>query len=308
MDKNATIFIVGHDDVIERSLRGFFRDKGFQVFSSSEMGMDTSIQASVYAFFQDERPDYIFLGSSRSGGIAANLNQPAEFIYHNLASQTNVIHAAHKFGSKKLLYFASSCVYPKDAAQPLKPDLFLTGPMESTSEAYSIAKAAGIKLCQSYQKQYQFSAIVTLPATVYGPGCDTDLATAHVMGALIAKFVAAKKSGAKDVTVWGSGKPRREFLYVDDFLRAVELLMNEYNGTDIINVGVGEDIAIKELAELIADVTEYEGAVRYDSSKPDGVFQKLLDSSVLNGMGFKPQVSLKEGVAKTIEWYRSGNF
>lgn len=304
MNKDARILIVGHDDIIERSLTGYLRANGFgRVVSSSAMAMDTVIQPSVYDFFAQHRPEYIFLTSTRSGGIEANQKQAAEFIYHNLESQNNVVYAAWKFGVKKLLYVGSSCVYPKDCAQPIKPEYLLTGALEETSTPYAVAKIAGIKLCQAYHRQYGLNAVVTIPATVYGPGIDTDLTTAHVMGALIGKFADALKSGTRQVNVWGSGKPRREFLYAEDFAAAAMFLMERYDGEDIVHIGSGDDVTIQELAEVIKSISGFQGDIAFDAAKPDGAMKKLLDSSFIERLGWKPKVTLEEGIRATYAWY-----
>jgi len=296
MNKNSTILIVGHDDIIEKSLREYFQDNNYgHVFTSSQMGLDASIQASVYDFFQRKRPDYIFLGSTRSGGIEANQQHPADFIYHNTESQNNVVYAAWKFGIKKLLYIASSCVYPKDCRQPMREEDILSGPLENTSEAYALAKIAGIKLCQSYRKQYGLNAISVIPATVYGPHCNT-AEESHVLGALWGKFQEAVQRGHNEVTVWGSGKPRREFIYDKDFVEACLFLMEKYDQPDPVNCGSGEEISIKDLAALIADMVGFKGKIIFDSKKPDGVAQKMLDQSRLATLGWKAEVNLKEGI------------
>ncbi len=306
MKKDSNILIVGHDDVVERSLVQYFTAHGFEhVFSSSAMAMNTTIQASVYDFFAQYRPEYIFLSSTRSGGIAANQRQPAEFIYHNLESQNNIVYAAWKFGAKKLLYCASSCVYPRECPQPMRPEHLLTGPLEKTSEAYAVAKIAGIKLCQAYRWQYGLKAIVAIPATIYGPGSDTDPATAHVIGALIHKFVEAIQDGADSVTVWGSGRPRREFLYADDFVQACLCLMERYDDEEIVNISAGFDVPIEELAQIICEVVGFHGKIYFDESKPDGTMRKLLDSTYLTKLGWNAKVSLREGIERTYAWYNN---
>ena len=227
MNKDSKILIVGHDDITENSLYSYFSDNGYEnVFSSSRMGLDPTIQVSVYDFFQKQKPEYIFLASTRSGGIEANDKNGAEFMYHNLESQNNILYASWKFGAKKLLYFGGSCVYPKECAQPMRPEAILTGSLEATSESYSLAKIAGLKLCQAYKKQYGFNAIVMIPATIYGAGSDVDIQTAHVMGALIGKFAQAAKENSNEVVVWGTGSARREFLYTDDFERDFQNLLD----------------------------------------------------------------------------------
>ncbi len=305
MHKNANILIVGHDDVIERSLLSYLTAGGYSnVVSSSKIALNASVQASVYEYFSVHKPDYVFLGSTQSGGIEANQKFAADFIYHNCEAQNNIIYAANNFGTKKLLYFASSCVYPKECPQPMPEELILTGTMESTSLPYSLAKSAGIVLCQSFKKQYGLNAVVMIPATVYGPGSDTDLEKAHVMGALIAKFTKAQESNEKKVVLWGTGKPRREFLYSEDFAEACLLLMDKYNGDEVVNVGCGEDIAIEELASQIAKIINFQGEIVYDTTKPDGVYQKLLDNRRISKLGWKPKVDLKEGIRRTYEWYK----
>ena len=306
MDKNATILIVGHNDIIEKSLTDHFAANHFtRVFSSSAIALNTAIQPAVYDFFAEHKPEYIFLTSTRSGGIEANQKQPAEFIYHNLESQNNVVYASRKFGVKKLLFLASSCVYPKECPQPMKEEYLLTGALEKTSEAYAVAKIAGIKLCQAYRRQYGLNAIVAIPATIYGLGSDTDPATAHVLGALLGKFIDAVKNTSPEVVIWGTGAPRREFLFVDDFVAACLFLMERCGGDGVMHIGSGSDVTIRELAEMIQRVCGYKGRVVFDASKPDGAMRKLLDSSRLTQMGWRPKVSLEEGIRRTCEHYLS---
>jgi GDP-L-fucose synthase len=304
MNKNSKILVVGHDDVIERSLHRHFSNLGYgKVFSSTQMGMNPTIQPSVYDFFTKEKPEYVFLASTRSGGIQVNLAHPAEFIYHNLESQSNIIYAAHKFGVKKLMYFSSSCVYPKDALQPMKEEYLLTGALEKSSEPYAVSKIAGIKLCESFKKEYGLNTVVMIPATIYGPDCDVDLATAHVMGALIEKFSKAVQENLPEVVVWGGGNARREFIYVDDFVQAALFLMEHYDDGQMINAGPGIEIMIKDLAETIARVVGFRGKIIFDASKPEGAMRKLLDSSRLKNLGWRPKVNLEEGISKTFQWY-----
>jgi GDP-L-fucose synthase len=304
MNKESKVFIVGHDDIIEKSLVKALKTKGFsKIFSSSALALDTTIQSSVYQFFSKERPDYVFLTSVRSGGIEANQRNPAEFFYANSESQNNVVYAAHKFGVKKLMYFASSCAYPKDALQPMSPDCLMTGTVEKTSEAYAMAKLAGIGLCQAFRKQYNFNAIIVIPATVYGPEADVYLETAHVMGALIQKFCEAKRNGQSNVTVWGTGTPRREFIFSEDLASACLFLMDSYDGADILNIGCTEDITIKDLAQMIKKVSGFAGEIIFDKTKPDGAMQKLLDSKKMMQLGWRPKVSIEEGVRVTWDWY-----
>ena len=306
MNKNSKILIVGHGDIIEYSLRDHFRGAGYSdVQASSEIGLDPTIQASVYAYFQQHRPEYVFLGSTRSGGIEANRTRGAEFLYHNAESQNNIFYAALKFEVKKLLYFASSCVYPRECPQPMGEDLILTGPLEKTSEPYSVAKIAGIKMCASFRAQYGFNAVAAVPATVYGPGSDIDAASGHVIGVLIKRFADAVNEGQSEVTVWGSGRPRREFLYVEDFVGASRFLMERYDGEELINIGTGSDVKIVELAEMIASIAGFKGRITLDPSKPDGTMQKLLDNGRITRLGWKAEVPLANGIKRTLDWYSS---
>jgi GDP-L-fucose synthase len=304
MRKDSRIFIVGHNDSIENSLKKYFQAEGFShVFSNTQDGIDVLDRSKVGRFFRKFKPQYVFLGSLRSGGIAANQKFPAEFFYENAQSQNLVIDTSYRHKVKKLLYFSSSCAYPKEARQPIKETSLLTGKPEATSEPYAVAKIAGVKMCQAYSAQYNFNAVAAVPATLYGPGSDTDIANAHVLGALIAKFHKAKKEGKKEVIVWGSGKPRREFLYVDDFVSACLFLMEKYNGTEVINVGSGYDMTIKQLAGMIKNISGYKGKIKFDASKPDGVMRKLLDSSRIRKLGWKPKVSLEKGIEKAYQWW-----
>ena len=305
MDKSSKILLVGHNDITEQALETHFSRQGYQnIFSVSKMALNAAIQVSVYDFFQTRRPEYIILGSTKSGGISANEQMPADFIYHNLQSECNIFYAANKFKAKKILYLASSCVYPRECPQPMKEESILTGPLEKTSEPYAIAKIAGISLAGSFRKQYGLNTVVMVPATVYGPGSDTDLKTAHVMGALIHKFTDAVKHNRPEVTVGGSGKPKREFLYVDDFIEASIFMLNHYDGENVINVGMGKDLSIDELARLIAQLTGFKGQIKYDPSMPDGVMQKLLDNTRMKQLGLKIKTTLEDGVRQTIDWYQ----
>ncbi len=307
MHRNSRIFIVGHNDSVENSLRGYFQGQGFhQVISNTYDVIDVLNESSVDDFFKKFKPEYVFLGSLRSGGIAANQKFQAEFMYENIQSQNLVIEAARLGRVKKLLYFSSSCVYPKEAKHPIKEASLLTGPLEPTSESYALAKITGTKMCQAYKAQHGFNAIVAVPATLYGPGSDTDIETAHVLGALMAKFHKAKCEGDSQVIVWGSGRPRREFLYVDDFVSACLFLMEHYDGQDVINVGTGYDVTIKQLAGMIKKASGFKGKIIFDSSKPDGTMRKLMDNTRMRKLSWKPKVSLEEGIEKTYQWYSQG--
>ncbi len=304
MRRKSKIFIVGHNDSIENSLRSHFASQGFaHVISNTRDRIDVLNQNKVQDFFKRFKPDYVFLGSLRSGGIAANQKHPAPFIYENIHSQNLVIEAARTHRVKKLLYFSSSCVYPAQARQPIKESSLLTGPLEATSAPYAVAKIAGGKLCQAYKSQYGFHAMAAVPATLYGPGSDTDVESAHVLGALIAKFHKAKAAGVRALTLWGSGRPRREFLYADDFVSACMVLMEKYDGTDLINIGSGQEVTIRQLAMMIKEISGYTGKVLFDASKPDGAMRKLMDNSRLRRLGWRPKVGLEKGIAWTYQWY-----
>jgi GDP-L-fucose synthase len=304
LNSQSKILIVGHNDIIERGLFAHLTQQGYsKTYSSSMIGLNCAVQSSVYAFFQETRPEYIFLSSVRSGGIQANQTYPADFIHANLEAQNNVLYASWKFEAKKVLFIGSSCVYPKDAQQPITEDSLLTGALEGTSEPYAVAKIAGIKMCQAYRKQYGLNAIAAIPASIYGPGLNTDEKNAHVLGALLKKFVDAVEEDQEKVQVWGSGKPRREFLYLQDFIDACLFLMNEYDDSELINIGTGTDVTIQELAELIAKVTGFEDKIQFDASRSDGVMRKLLDHQKIEGLGWNPKVSLEQGLQKTYEWY-----
>ena len=305
MNKQSKILIVGHNDVIENSLTGYLTKNGYSdVLSASEMKLDLFHQGHVERFFENNRPEYVFLGSSRSGGIEANQQYAAEFMYSNLTIQNHVIHSAYRFGVKKLLFFSSSCVYPRDCPQPVKEDYLLIGPLEPTSESYAVAKIAGIKMCQAYKRQHGFNAIVMIPATIYGPGSDFDPRTAHVLGALMGKFYAAAQEGRESVELLGTGRPRREFIYAEDFVEAAMFLMENYDGNAIVNAGTGTDVTIRELAERIAKACGFKGRMAFDATKPDGAMQKLLDSERINTLGWKARITLEEGLARTYQWYK----
>lgn len=306
MNKHSRILIVGHADAVENSLTNYFRSNGYaQVFSPSSLKIDFLSQVSVLKFFENKRPEYVFLGSLRSGGIAANQKHAAEFIYQNLQCQNNIIHSSFKSGVKKLLFYGASCMYPGKTSQPIKEESLLTGALEITSEPYSVAKIAGAKLCETYNRQFGFKAIVAVPPTVYGPGSDMDLENAHVAGALIAKFAHAVRKNDAKIGVWGSGKPRREFLYGDDFVSGSLFLMRHYDEPEPINLGAGYDVSIKELARVIAKISGFKGKIVFDSSKPDGTMRKLLDNSRIAHMGWEAKVPLEEGIRRTVQWYLS---
>ncbi len=269
--------------------------------------LDLIDQHAVDDWFRSASIEEVYLAAAQVGGIHANDAYPAEFIRNNLVIQTNVIHSAWAHGVRKLLFLGSSCIYPKNAPQPMREDSLLTGPLEPTNEWYAVAKIAGIKMCQAYRRQYGFDAISVMPTNLYGPGDNFDLENSHVLPALLRKFHEAKLSGSKSVEIWGSGKPRREFLHVDDLADACVFLMRHYSNPEIINVGWGKDIGIAELAQLIAGVVGFEGRLEFDRSKPDGTLRKLLDTSRLTALGWQPTITLDDGVASTYEWYRSNS-
>lgn len=303
MHRDAKIYVAGHRGLVGSAIVKELTEKGFTniIFRTSKE-LDLRNQQAVNQFFITEKPEYVFLVAAKVGGIKANWDYPAEFIYDNLAIESNVIHAAYKQGVKKLLFLGSSCIYPKDCPQPIKEEYLLTGLLEKTNEPYAIAKIAGINLCQSYNRQYGTNFIVCMPTNLYGPRDNFDLQTSHVLPALLAKMYKAKKEQQEQVVVWGTGTPYREFLYVDDLTDALIFLMQQYNESEIINVGTGKDITIKELAFLIKEIVGYEGTIIFDQSKPDGTPRKLLDIEKLKSIGWQPATSLKEGIQKTLQW------
>ena len=296
------IYIAGHRGMVGSAILRRLKEAGYQHFvlrSSAEL--DLRNQAAVFDFFQQERPDYVFLAAARVGGILANNTYRAEFIYDNLQIEANVIHAAYLSGVKKLMFLGSSCIYPRLAPQPIKEEYLLTGPLEPTNEPYAIAKIAGIKLCEAYRAQYGCHFISVMPTNLYGINDNFDLETSHVLPALLRKFHEARVRGIPEVVVWGTGKPRREFLYVDDLADACLYLMNLEEEPNLVNIGTGEDISIAELAELIRQIVGYQGNIVYDTSKPDGTPRKLLDVSLLHRLGWHHRTSLEEGIRKVYE-------
>jgi len=304
MNEDSRIFVAGHRGLVGGAIVRRLQQAGFgKLLLRSRAELDLRDAAAVQAFFAAERPEYVFLAAAKVGGIHANNSYPADFLRDNLQIQTAVIDAAWRHGVKKLLFLGSSCIYPKFAPQPMPEDCLLTGPLEPTNEWYAIAKIAGIKMCQAYRRQYGFDAICLMPTNLYGPGDNFDLANSHVLPALIRKFHEARASGAAEVVVWGSGTPRREFLHVDDLADACLFLMQRYDDERIINVGVGEDIAIAELAALVQRVVGFEGEIVLDPSKPDGTPRKLLDVSRLHALGWRARIGLEDGIRETYQWY-----
>ena len=304
MNKDDSIFVAGHAGLVGSAILRRLRLEGFSnLILRGRSELDLTQQAQVEAFFAAARPQYVLLAAARVGGIQANDSYPADFLRDNLQIQTNVIDSAYRHGCRKLLFLGSSCIYPKLAPQPLRPEYLLTGPLEPTNEWYAIAKIAGIKMCQAYRRQYGFSAICAMPTNLYGPGDNFSLHNSHVMPALIRKFHAALQAAQPRVEVWGTGTPRREFLHVDDLAAAVLFLMRHYDGEELVNVGVGEDLSILELARLVARVVGFDGQIVLDPSKPDGTPRKLLDVSKLLQLGWSPQIGLEAGVRSTYEWF-----
>jgi len=302
---NNKIYVAGHRGLVGSALVRALEARGYScLVLKTSTELDLRDGAAVANFFAQERPDYVFLAAAKVGGILANNTYPAQFIYDNLMIQSNVIEAAYRQGVKKLLFLGSACVYPKHASQPLREEYLLTGPLESTNEPYAVAKIAGIKLCQSYNRQYGTRFISVMPTNLYGPYDNFDLEMAHVLPALIRKFHTAKEEGHSHVNVWGTGTPRREFLHVDDLADACLFLMTHYDENEPINIGTGEDISVAELAAIVQAVVGYRGAIEYDITKPDGTPRKLLDVGRLWNLGWRPRISLEEGLRNTYNWYR----
>jgi GDP-L-fucose synthase len=313
MKLDSKIYIAGHSGLVGSAIFDKLKTEGHtNLITANHSDLDLTNQGDVDSFFKSERPDYVFLAAAKVGGIWANKTYPAEFIYSNLAIQTNVIQSAWKSGVNRILFLGSSCIYPRECPQPMKEEYLLTGPLEATNEPYALAKIAGIKMCQSYNRQYGTKYLSVMPTNLYGPNDNFDLETSHVLPALIRKFHEAKITGQDTVIVWGTGTPRREFLYVDDLADACITIMKLEAGiydsllTDqpspLINIGFGEDISISELADQIRKIVGFKGEVQYDHTKPDGTPQKLLDVSRMNRLGWKPKISLNDGIRRTYEW------
>jgi GDP-L-fucose synthase len=304
MNKNSKIYVAGHNGMVGSAIVRKLKELGYtNIITKSRKEIDLTNQFQVNHFFHFERPDYVFLAAAKVGGIKANDDFRADFIYENLAIQTNIIKASHNCGVKKLLFLGSSCIYPKFCEQPIKEEYLLTGQLEPTNDAYAIAKIAGIKMCQDFNKQYGTNFISVMPTNLYGPGDNYDLNNSHVLPALIRKIHEAKIKDAKEVEIWGSGNPMREFLYVDDLATACHYLMLSYNESEIINIGTGKDISIKDLAYFVKDVLEYDGEIYFNTNMPDGTPRKLLDVSKLKDLGWQYQTSLSDGIKKTYQDY-----
>ncbi len=304
MEKESKIFIAGHRGLVGSAIVRLLKSQGYSnLITRTRQELNLLDFNEVKSFFEKENPDYVFDAAAKVGGIFANNTKKAEFIYENLQIQNNIIHSSYLNGVKKLLFLGSSCIYPKLCPQPMKEEYLLSGYLEETNDAYAIAKIAGIMMCRSYHDQYGVNFISAMPTNLYGINDNFDLKTSHVLPARIRVFHEAKINKEKTVAVWGTGKPRREFLFVDDLADALVFLMDNYDDPDIINVGTGEDLTIKELAETIKDIIGYEGEIVFDTSKPDGTPQKLLDVTKINKLGWKAKTSLKEGIKKTYGWF-----
>lgn len=304
MQKNSRIFVAGHRGLVGSAIVRRLQDDGCeQIISRVRQELDLLDQAAVNDFFRDEKPEFVFLSAAKVGGIHANNSYPAEFLHDNLAIQTNVIHSAWKHGVKKLCFLGSSCIYPKMAPQPLKEEYLLTGPLEPTNEWYAVAKIAGIKMCQAYRRQYGFDAISLMPTNLYGPGDNFDLANSHVLPAMIRKIHEAKLRGDSEYVMWGTGTPLREFLHVDDMADAAVFLMKNYSDEQFLNVGVGHDISIMELAKLVAEIVGFDGKITTDPEKPDGTPRKLMDVSRLHALGWRARIPLRGGIEEVYAWY-----
>ena len=313
MDSESRVYVAGNTGLVGSAIVRMLHRKGYtNILSTPSSHFDLRRQDDVERFFKNNEPEYVYLAAAKVGGIGANKDYPGHFIYDNLMIQSNIIHAARKFGVKKLLFLGSSCIYPKMCEQPIKEEYLMTGPLEPTNDAYAIAKIAGIKMCQAYRKQYGFNAISLMPTNLYGPNDNFDLETSHVLPALIRKLDAGKTNIGHDiggsyqypVTLWGDGSPMREFLHVDDLADACFTAMLKYDESEPINVGTGEDVTIRELANIISNVLGFTGGIDWDTSKPNGTPRKVLNVDKMKSLGWEPKIGLKEGIKSTYEWYK----
>jgi len=304
MNRDAKIYVAGHRGMVGAAIVRRLKKAGFHNFVlRTHSELDLTNQSAVNDFFEAEKPDFVFLAAARVGGIHANDTYPADFIRDNLQIQTNIIDAAYRQGVKKLLFLGSTCIYPKMSPQPIKEEYLLTGPLEKTNEWYAIAKIAGLKMCAAYRRQYGFDAISVMPTNLYGPGDNFGLENSHVLPALMRRFHDAKLNGDDQVTVWGTGTPKREFLHVDDLADAVLFLMENYSAEEAVNIGVGEDISIKDMANMVKDVVGYEGELVFDTNKPDGTPRKLLDVSKIHDLGWTARIDFRDGLQGTFQWF-----
>jgi GDP-L-fucose synthase len=305
MELTSKIYVAGHRGLVGGAILRRLQSLGYtNIVQRTHAELDLLNQAAVRDFFRIEQPNYVFMAAAKVGGIVANNKFKADFIYHNLEIQNNVISSAHASGVTKLLFLGSSCIYPKLCPQPITEDYLLTGPLEPTNEPYAVAKIAGIKMCQAYNEQYGTNYISVMPTNLYGPGDNFDLQTSHVLPALIRKFFEATQQGTPNVTVWGTGQPRRELMYVEDLADAVVHLMNTFDGSQIVNIGTGRDHSIAEIAQFVQQAVGYSGDIVFDPTKPDGTPQKLLDVSRLRSLGWEATTPLADGIAKTLTWYQ----
>ena len=305
MDKISRIYVAGHKGLVGSAITRELKKHGYtNLILRTSKELDLRCQQSVNEFFDQERPEFVFMAAAKVGGIGANSKRPADFITDNILIQTNVISASHRIGVKKLLFLGSSCIYPKLAPQPITEECLLDGKLEPTNEAYAISKIAGLIMCKAYRQQYADNYIAVMPTNLYGPGDNFDLESSHVLPAMIRKFHDAKVKGRPAVALWGTGKPLREFLHVDDLAKACVYLMNNYDGEDILNVGTGVDLTIKQLAEIVKEIVDYNGELTWDQTKPDGTPRKLLDTSKILATGWRPEIELKDGIRDTYNWYR----
>jgi len=307
IETNSRIYIAGHRGLVGSAITRRLQAAGYSnLILKTSMELDLRDQGAVMRFFEETRPEFVFLAAARVGGIFANSSYPADFIYDNLAISTNVIHAAYRFGVRRLLFLGSSCIYPRECPQPIREEYLLTGPLEPTNEPYAVAKIAGLKLCQAYARQHGCKFFSLMPTNLYGPGDNFDLENSHVLPAILRKFHEAKLSGHTPVTLWGTGQPKREFLYVDDLADACIFSMSRKIAPEnILNVGTGKDISIEELAELIQEIAGHQGEILWDRTKPDGTLRKLLDVSKLQAMGWKARIGLRDGIAMTYKYYQN---
>jgi len=304
MSPDSKIFIAGHRGMVGSAIVRALQAQGFtQLLVRTRQELDLLDRAAVREFFKTEHPEFVVDAAARVGGIVANSEKPVEFLLENLTIQNNLIEAAADFGCAKFLFLGSSCIYPKHAAQPIREDALLTGPLEPTNDAYALAKIAGIKLCQAYAREYGKTFLSAMPTNLYGPHDNFDLHTSHVLPALIRKVHEAKKSGTREIQVWGTGTPRREFLHADDLADACVFLLKSYDSPELINIGSGTDVTIRELAELVCEILGFEGTLSFDPTKPDGTPRKLMDSSRLFSLGWKPKIPLREGIAQAYDWF-----
>jgi GDP-L-fucose synthase len=303
MQTNSSIYIAGHRGLVGSNLVGVFKDRGFsKIITPSRSELDLLDQQAVMRFFESERPEYAIICAAKVGGILYNNSYQADFLYENVLLAANVVHAAHLTGVKKLLFLGSSCIYPRQATQPIVEESLLTGPLEPTNEGYALAKIVGLKLCEKYRQQYGRNFISAMPTNLYGPGDNFHPEHSHVIPGMMRRFHQAKVEDAKQVVIWGSGSPMREFLYISDLAEALFMLMERYDESGTINVGTGHDVSISELASIMRDVTGFKGEIVYDRSKPDGMMRKALDVSRINKLGWTPRVSLSEGLERTYAW------